>query len=228
MKHGAFSKIALFPGEDPEELQRLRSAIMDEYRPNGPSEEDAVSTITMCIWRKLRVEVHIAGKAVERQNNREQAPRLTLGALGLESDSIARILRTCAPDIRERIEQKFARSSYATESEWNVAVRDHLELVLRSELVPPDGEAVSEPQPLDLTAVFFSSKPSEVSDEQLVDTELKAVERLDAMMDHAVKRLMQIKAMKQLMNSANLHLFAPDVISTSRTRKGAIDHGDVG
>ena len=32
-KHGAFSKIALFPGEDPEEFQRLRSAIMDEYRP---------------------------------------------------------------------------------------------------------------------------------------------------------------------------------------------------
>src|SRR3989442_4120472 len=91
---------------------------MDEYRPNGASEEDAVSTILTCIWRKRRVEMYVAGKAAERQNNREQAARLALGALGLESDSIARVLRTCAPDIRDRIEQKFPRANYALESEW--------------------------------------------------------------------------------------------------------------
>jgi hypothetical protein len=133
-KHGAFSKIALFPGEDPEEFQRLRSAIMDEYRPNGVSEEDAVATIIMCVWRKRRVEMYIAGKAAERQSGREQMARSALGTLRLEPDSIARILRACAPDILEQISKKFPRSNHATESEWNAAVRDHLELVLRSDL----------------------------------------------------------------------------------------------
>jgi hypothetical protein len=233
-KHGAFSKIALFPDEDQEEFQRLRSAIMDEYRPIGPSEEDAVSTILMCMWRKRRVEMYIAAKAAERQNDREQAARLALGALRLEPDSIARILRTCAPDICERIEQKFPQSNYATESEWNTAVRDHLERVLRSELIPPDGEAVCEPQPLDLTALFFAPKPSEVSDQQLIETELKANERLDAMLDRALKRFVQIRAMKQLMTSPNLHLYAPDCTpisalptSTSRRRRGGIDQDDL-
>src|SRR5689334_15630060 len=54
------------------------------------------------------------------------------------------------------------------------------------------------------------------------------MERLDAEIDRALKRLVQIKAMKELMNSANLQLYAPDVMpfstlptATSRTRKGA-------
>ena len=224
VKHGAFSKIALFPDESRDEFERLRAAVMDEFKPNGPSEEDAVSTILTCIWRKRRVQIHIASKTAERQNDREQAARLALGALGLESDSIARILRICAPDIRERIEQKFPRASYAVEPEWSAAVRDHLEMVLRSELIPPDGEAVHEQQPSDLTALFFTPKPSEVSDELLLETEMRATERLDAMLDHALKRLLQIKAMKQLMNSANLHLYTPDgtlATSTSRTQKGS-------
>ena len=223
-KHGAFSKIALFPDEDRDEHERLRSAVIDEFKSNGPSEEDAVATIITCIWRKRRVQTYIAAKVAERQNNRVETARLALGALRLEPGSITRILSTCAPDIRERIEQKFPLSNYATASEWNTAVRDHLEMVLRSELIPPDGEAVSEPKPFDLEALFFTSKPSEISDEQLIETELKANERLDAMIDHALKRLLHIKAMKQLMNSANLHLYTPDRIpistlpsSTSRT-----------
>src|SRR6266581_1483124 len=179
-KHGAFSKIALFPGEDPEEFQRLRSACMDEYKPNGPSEEDAVATIITCMWRKRRVQMYIAAEVAERQNNRVEAARLALGALRLEPDSISRILSACAPDFRERIEQKFPRANYATEAEWNSAVRDHLELMLRSELIPPDGEAVPEPQQPDWTALFFTSKPSEITDEQLIDTELKTNDRLDA------------------------------------------------
>src|SRR4051812_27599074 len=74
-KHGAFSKIALFPDEDKEELERLRSAVMDEFKPNGPSEEDSVATIITCLWRKRRVELYVAAKAAERQNSREQIAR---------------------------------------------------------------------------------------------------------------------------------------------------------
>jgi len=44
---------------------------------------------------------------------------------------------------------------------------------------------------------------------------------LDTTIDRALKRFVQIKAMKQLMNSGNLHLFTPDgtpPASTPRTR----------
>jgi len=216
------------------EFQGFRSSLVDDLKPNGPIEEDAVATVATCLWRKRRVQVQIAAKLAEPQNNRQQAARLALGALGLEPDSIARILRTCVPDIRERIEQKFPRANYATESEWSAAVRDHLEMVLRSELVPPDAEVVPEAQPYDLAAFFHASGPTEISDQQLVEIELKTVERLDADIDRALKRLVQIKAMKQLMNSASLQLYAPDVTpfstqppSTSRTRKGGTTQADL-
>jgi hypothetical protein len=124
---------------------------MDEYKPNGVSEEDAVTTILTCMWRKRQVQVYIAAKTAERQNSREQMARTALGTLRLEPDSIVRILSACAADIREQIEKKFPRSNHATESEWNDAVRDHLELVLRGELIPPDGEAVPEPTQLNWT-----------------------------------------------------------------------------
>jgi hypothetical protein len=111
------------------------------------------------MWRKPRIEMRIAAKMIERQEDRQQAARLALGALGLEPDGIVRILRTCVPDIRERIEQKFPRANYAARSEWNAVVRDFLEKVLRSELVPPDAEAVPESQPFDLTAFFLTRTP---------------------------------------------------------------------
>jgi hypothetical protein len=219
--HGAFAKIAIFPHESKEEYERLRLAVMEEFKPNGPTEVDAVETVTRCIWRKRRVEAHIAAKLAERQNNREQTARAALGALRLDPDSVGAILRTCAPDICQQIDKKFPRANYTTESEWNSAARDHLEMVLRSELIPPDGEEVPPSQP-DWT-FFFTPKSSDLSDEQLIDLELKTIERLDAMMDHVIKRLGQIKTMKQLMNSADLHLYVPDVIqlptSTSRGRK---------
>jgi hypothetical protein len=225
VKHGAFAKVAIFPDEDPVEFQGLRSSLVDDVKPDGPIEEDAVTTMATCLWRKRRMQVHIAAKLAERQNNRQQAARLALGALGLEPDGIARVLRSCVADIRERIEQKFPRATYATESEWSNAVRQHLEVVLRSELVPPDAEAVPEAQPFDLSAFFYTPGPTEISDLELIETELKTIERLDAEIDRALKRLLQTKAAKQLMNSPNLQLYAPDVTpfstaSTSRTRKG--------
>jgi hypothetical protein len=183
-----FSKIAIFPDEDKDELERLRLAVMDEFRPVGPTEDDAVATIITCIWRKRRAQMYIAAKLAERQNNREQTARSALGALRLDPDSLARVLKTCALDIRQQIEKKFPRCDYATEYEWNSAVRDHFEMVLRSELIPPDGEEVPQ-SGLDWSALFFPPKSSDLSDEQLIELELKTIERLNGTIDHAIKRL---------------------------------------
>src|SRR3954447_9672645 len=82
---------------------------------------------------------------------------------------------------------------------------------------------VSEPQPFDVTALFFAPGSAEVTDEQFVETELKNMERLAEASARAFKRLMKIRAMKQVINSANLHFYAPDIrtlpTSTSRKRK---------
>ena len=55
-KHGAFSVCPTIPGEDPREFQELHSALIDEWQPSGPSEEDAVFSLADLMWSKLRAQ----------------------------------------------------------------------------------------------------------------------------------------------------------------------------
>ena len=62
LKHGAFSKVAILPGEDPREFEELHSALIEEWAPTGPTEEDAVLSIAIGIWRKRRVQKFLQAK----------------------------------------------------------------------------------------------------------------------------------------------------------------------
>ena len=56
LKHGAFAKTAIIPGEDPQEFEELHSALIEEWGHVGPTEEDAVLTVAKGIWRKRRLQ----------------------------------------------------------------------------------------------------------------------------------------------------------------------------
>jgi hypothetical protein len=56
VKHGAFAKTAILPGEDPIEFEELHSALIEEWAPVGPTEEDAVLSIAKGVWRKRRLQ----------------------------------------------------------------------------------------------------------------------------------------------------------------------------
>jgi hypothetical protein len=50
------------PGEDERELQQLHSALIAEWRPSGPTEEDAVHSLADLMWRKRRAQRYIQTK----------------------------------------------------------------------------------------------------------------------------------------------------------------------
>src|SRR5262252_6423283 len=56
VKHGAFAKTAILPGEDQREFEELHSALIEEWAPVGPTEEDAVLSIAKGVWRKRRLQ----------------------------------------------------------------------------------------------------------------------------------------------------------------------------
>jgi hypothetical protein len=62
LKHGAFSKMTIIPGEDPQEFEELHSALIEEWAPVGPTEEDTVLSIATGIWRKRRQQKLISGR----------------------------------------------------------------------------------------------------------------------------------------------------------------------
>lgn len=55
LKHGAFSKIIMFPWEDPKEFEALRCDLYEYFQPEGSLEKDAVNTILKAMWAKRRV-----------------------------------------------------------------------------------------------------------------------------------------------------------------------------
>ena len=54
LKHGVFAEAVILPGEDEEEFRILHDSLVEEWNPDGPTEEGAVMNITNAIWRKRR------------------------------------------------------------------------------------------------------------------------------------------------------------------------------
>jgi hypothetical protein len=50
------AKTAVLPGEDLAEFEELHSALIQEWAPVGPTEEDAVLSIAKGVWRKRRAQ----------------------------------------------------------------------------------------------------------------------------------------------------------------------------
>ena len=55
MKHGLTARSPVIAGEDPEEYERLRAGILQEYMPQGPLEETLAEIVAATLWRLRRV-----------------------------------------------------------------------------------------------------------------------------------------------------------------------------
>lgn len=68
-KQGAFSATAILPGEDEREFEELHSALVDEWKPIGATEEDAVLSIAKAVWRKRRVQKFLTAQCQRHVGN---------------------------------------------------------------------------------------------------------------------------------------------------------------
>ncbi len=200
-KHGVFAAAALLPGEHLQEFEELHSALIQEWAPAGATEEDAVLTIAKAIWRKRRkqnfIEIQFLNNTLNPANpsyNEE---------LGLEFFVTAMKAQPAVPfaayaknflraHMITYLEEKFPRSDFESNAEQAQAVINEIKLVL----LPATGNL----QPI-ADYVALSVSAATMSDD-LFKQEIALDERLDAILDRAVKRLIQIKAMKQMLGQA--------------------------
>lgn len=57
LQHGVLSKHTVLPGEDRAEYELLLDAVVEEYAPDGPTEEHLTEEIAGVIWRKRRLRL---------------------------------------------------------------------------------------------------------------------------------------------------------------------------
>jgi hypothetical protein len=182
-KHGGFSKTVLFPWEDADEFDDLHRSLQEEWEPSGALEEDAVYTILTCIWRKRRI--------------RDKRNLDTLAALQKQ-------------DLKELSEKPLP--FFDTKQEKTMYALKHMP---RSDGRPRYDGAFSQ-------LVGFSSSlygrldgqflelsigmlGGELSTDRILE-DLTLEERLDAMVDRAMRRLAQMKFMKQISASSERQL----------------------
>jgi hypothetical protein len=56
IKTGAYAVQALLPGEIEQEFRELEQLFMDDFAPSGISESSLVHSLTVTVWKKLRLE----------------------------------------------------------------------------------------------------------------------------------------------------------------------------
>jgi hypothetical protein len=190
-KHGVFAQMAILPGEDPKEFEKLHSDLTEEWAPVGAIEEDAVLRIAKAVWRKRRVQNFLAIQMLGNSCNPMHPSYSEIRGLGafvafmttepeVAFEEYAK--RTLRTDKIDYLKQKFPRSNFESASEWVQAVIDEIHSVL----IPNSPDI----QGGDLVALARSA--ATFSDD-VFNQELALDERLDAMIDRAVKRLIQIK-----------------------------------
>lgn len=176
LKHGAFAKMMILPWEDPQEFEKLHAALVEEWKPVGPTEHDAVLSIAKGAYDEA------------------SALRAFSSYIALAPDEFDIALTGLKPRIAEPLRRKFPRGDFQSTSEWVRAIQNEVTSVLLP-AVKRFGFDGSPEVLIARDAAFFS--------QELVKYELAVDERIEAMIDRAVKRLVQAKAMKQMLDTAS-------------------------
>jgi hypothetical protein len=167
LKHGAYAKAALLPGEDPVEFNKLHKGLIAEFRPNGRMEEETVASIARLMWRRQNLadyeNTQLAQYTAEWiKKGAAQAPTNSED----DKEFLAEVERLIEPYIRPPHRASKKR------------VRTHREL--------PAGDLV---------------EVSKVAILNRLTKELDVEERLDAMIDKLIKRLLFVRGLKSISSS---------------------------
>ena len=235
-KHGGFSKTVLFPWEDADEFDALHRSLEDEWEPSGALEEDAVYTILTCIWRKRRIRdkrnldtlASLQQKELKKlsektvpffetkmegimhvlhsrpnssgqpllMNKVSQLIGLSSSLYGsLDGQFVDMMLNMAGRESSEYLRREVPRANYSSAPQWVQAVKREIDEVLlplaRAEMDSPD---------------YLAAKAAEFMTTDRIIEDITLEERLDAMVDRAMRRLAQMKFMKQISRSSEKQL----------------------
>jgi len=220
LKHGAYcGPTQLFMrGETPADYDALRNGLYAEWTPNGPTEVRGVETLADLLWRRRRVDRYDWVLTLRRM--REVAGQ------NLFSRSVEKI-RSFALDFykaRTVVEVDLIISKVSSTIDFDFSILVRLAWPLARDAVPETwGPQIAK-------GVLCSKLPERYEDGEqfvqcldlnLMDEQLARIEHLDAMIDKTVKRLMQTKAMKQM-----LQALEPQRASSSVARLGSKQNAD--
>jgi hypothetical protein len=195
--HGAFSSILILPWESIAEFAELYDELIAEWKPVGRTEQDAVLSIAKGIWRKRRMQAFL-GNELEQHScdpnrvayNEAEMLRTLYIAIETEPDKFETWLRGLPTQKADDLRRKFPRKDFESDSDWVKAVQHEI----KSNLLPAARPVEDLVGPS--ASVLFR--------DEAIEHDIGVEERIDAMIDKAIKRLVQTKAMKQMLGFSTI------------------------
>jgi len=212
LKRGVFATPVIIPGEDPREYQELLGALLDEWKPSGPTLQHAVHGLADWMWRlrrlkkSIQTELHV-NTFDPRHPAFDDVWGFTMFLSCLRSDpetcfgeSARKYLRAKNVD---HLTQKFPRSNYQSASEWAKAVTTEILSVLMPAapgFEPPESEGK-----VDLLKQATREWQTDqrvvgsiVYARELLEYDDKHTERLQAQIVKQTRHCAELKAMEEM------------------------------
>lgn len=212
LKHGAFSADIILPGEDVEGFNRIFDSLVAEWSPDGPIELDAVMTLAKCLWRKRRIAISRRDKSA-KWNMVSQLVEID-GRRAIE-DAVIR-LAEFADLISEKKDEFDVHEDQLTDylpaacvkyltlilperdfsdhRTWASAVAHEIDYIMS----PTLDSLMNDDKKL---AIFLPMHQELTFRESDMANEVALDERIDTMIDRTIKRLMQTKALKEILET---------------------------
>lgn len=192
LKHGAFATETILQGESVAEYEKLRAAVYEEWRPEGVTEEFEADKLVKLMWRRRRLERYEQINTDEHidlmrrqtimshhwENLKSLSPQFGSAAT---AEDVEAILSELSEMYANAIRSNWPLVEGTDPAEWGKKIEKGLKAV---ELGPRwEGP----------TAFVEAFRPEDI------DIELERLERIDALIERTIKRLVQLKAMKQML-----------------------------
>jgi hypothetical protein len=193
-----FQQVSHYGGEDPGQFEKLVDELAEEWQPEGKTEHDAVLDIAKGIWLKRRFQLFLMVKATRDAGNPDHPSydeRIGLAAFlayakNSPEDAFSHGSHYLRKEQLESLMKGYPKTNFKSETEWFAAIEN----AITSTLFPIYDAVYSDSE----TYYALMNSAATFSDD-LFDRAIALDERLNAMIDRATKRLIQIKAMKQVL-----------------------------
>jgi hypothetical protein len=213
LKHGANAREVMLWSEKYEDYESLRTDLYLEFNPSGSTEEYLVRALLDLRWRRRRLDCYDRITTQKRLNEIREENETSrdieeVAAFAPEfkkADSVEKveaILSRLPPGYSDAIVSQYPLEVGEDPVTWGSKIGEDL--------------AGLEPETRHEGADEFIK----IFDLDTFDDDLARIERLDAMIDRTIKRLMQVKTMKQMHDRLE-----PKLINLSATKNLPVQDG---
>jgi hypothetical protein len=190
LKHGANARQVMLWSERYEDYESLRADLRLEFSPSGSTEEYLVETLLDLRWRRRRLDCYeqitikkrLDELREENQTSRDLENVASFASEFKEANNVEKVeavLSRLPPGYDEAVRSRCPLEEGADPAAWGSKIGEVLARV----------EPVTRYEGADAFVEIFDLD---------FDEDLARIERLDAMIDRTIKRLMQLKTMKQM------------------------------